>query len=157
MSNPAAKLTPATRQEAEQRTVDSALIDRIIDAQPLGDRVAVQLVLRAGLQKKELRYLRWGDLDTDAHELSVRGRGGKLFTVSVSDARLFVDIESLHDSVQPGPRHFVVPPRSRSRKPFTDSGMHRHWEICLARVRGSVHLPMRDAARAASAVRRSTS
>jgi integrase len=152
--NPAAKLTPAKRERAEPRTVSPALTKRVIDAQPLGDRVAVQLVLRAGVQKKELRYLRWGDIDTDAHELRVRGRGGKVFTVSVKDAKLWADIESLHDSVEPGPRHFVVPPRSRSRKPFTDSGMHRHWEICLARVSGSVHLPMRDAARAAKATRR---
>jgi len=162
--NPIEKVKPPKVKNTERRAYAPDLIDQLRDGQEsLRDQIAMQLFGRLGLRRNELRLLKVRDFNLAAGTVLVHGKGGKIAEVPLGFARLKADLE-VHligrgaeeffrpgcfgsagpfverDDTPRGSRFIPRPPRRRffpkrePSRPFSYSGMHYWFKLCLKKA-----------------------
>lgn len=153
--NPVLGIRVPRRRDVEREAFDQNVSDRIIAAQTdLHDRVAVKLLLLAGLRKGSLQGIRIKDMDLGKRRIRVKAKGQKLRWMPIPSEELRKEMAELvrkHDPEdyllcaekpvpywdkgqiagldKPNVRLVAYP-----KKPKGAHGLHNWWYRCLARA-----------------------
>jgi len=115
--NPADLVSTPRRGAALPRVLSAREAARLLDGIPAAtplqarDRAIFELAYSCGLRAQEIVSLRLGDLDHDAEQLRVEGKGGKTRFVPVGEPAMAA-VESYLDRARPA---LAAPPRATPR------------------------------------------
>lgn len=134
--NPATSIKSPRVRNRERRSYPLALLRELVRAQPsLQDQVALQLLVRLGLRKNELRLLQIQDFDLGRSEVRIQRKGGKITILPFSAITQLKEDLYLHITAgRRQPEEFLLHPRSHPERPMTSSTIHRWFKRCADRA-----------------------
>jgi site-specific recombinase XerC len=119
-------------RERSAYTLD--VVQRLADAQPLRDAIAIMLLGRLGLRRDELRRLRISDFDLARQTVTVNGKGDKTVVMPLVFEELRGAL-TLHIAAEDrlGEEYLLYPKAKRTR-PMNEASVHRWFKRCLEKA-----------------------
>jgi len=108
------------------------------------DRCAIQLLIRGGLRKDELRRLQIRDVRLETMIVRVQGKGGKVRELPLEPLpSLHRDLRFHIQTDERQPTEYLLYPKDDRLRPMDRSSVHRWFKRCLARA-GMDDFPMHE-------------
>lgn len=120
------------------------MVRLVLAQESVRDRCCVQLLVRGGLRKDELRRLQIRDIRLETQIVRVQGKGGKVRELPLEPlASLHRDLRFHIQTEERKPNEYLLYPKDDRYRPMDRSSVHRWFKRCLERA-GMQDFPMHE-------------